>query len=127
LPSLDFLDVDKMLTNYTDYDMYFLSGASFGSISEFVFSKYTSERKLVYTNASLVANITNLQQLKDIVNNTTSVNRGVDTTYSVEDGYANLLTPFYSFKTDKGKLVLIKIEPFPFPESDKTIAIIKEK
>ncbi len=127
MPTQDRLDIDQMLTWTAGYDMYFLSGASFGSISEFIFSKNTSERKLVYTTASLFDNITNLQQLKASVNNSTSTSRGADTTYSVEQGFANLESPFYSFKTDKGKLVMIKIHSFTVPELDKRITILSEK
>jgi hypothetical protein len=128
LGSQKYMDLDSLLLkNVGDYDVMFLSGAAFGSNSELQFSKKTSERKLVYTTSSLFDNITNLQQLKSTINNTSSVAHGADTTYNLDPSFAALPTPFYAFKTDKGKLCLMRINNYTSTEADKSVAIILEK
>jgi hypothetical protein len=70
MPSQENFDLDKMLVvNDSTGDLTYVPDYAFGAISEFQLGKGITEPKRIYTNTSLATNITNLQQLKAMVNN----------------------------------------------------------
>jgi hypothetical protein len=128
LQSQEKLDIDKMVllsNTATDFDLSFISGLSFGSNSEFTFGAATTDRKLITTNSSLFDNITQLEQLKTTINNTTST-PWPNNTYNLEPNYNSIPSKFIAFKTNNGKLCLMRINQYSLASYEVSVTLLIE-